>query len=180
MKQPLLFAALLGFCLQAFAQKLNLEEQKLYNLMMVYRKSLGLQDIPISPNLNKVAQMHARDLAENYRFGTECNMHSWSSKGRWKAVCYTADHAQKELMWSKPAELSAYKAFGFEIAHGGPEGYVATAEKALEGWKGSPGHNALIAGKAPWDKTQWKAIGIGIYKGFAIVWFGMEADNPVQ
>jgi len=25
--------------------------------------------------------------------------------------------------------------------------------------------------------TPWKAIGIGMYKNYAVIWFGHEADN---
>ena len=80
-------------------------------------------------------------------------------------------------MWRKPSELTGYKADGFEIAHGGVDGYVATAERAFNGWKGSAGHEAVMANKRNWADTKWKAIGIGIYGGFATVWFGTEEDK---
>ena len=59
---------------------LSSEEQKLYQLIMEYRKSKGLEAIPLSAKLTLVAQTHARDLSENYTFDPDntCNPHSWS------------------------------------------------------------------------------------------------------
>ena len=56
---------------------LSAEENKLYDLMMAYRKTKGLESIPLSAKLTQVAQMHAKDLAENYDPTQErCNLHS--------------------------------------------------------------------------------------------------------
>src|SRR5688572_4430660 len=75
---------------------LTSEEVKLYKLMMDYRKSKGLESIPLSSKLTKVAQTHARDLMLNYKFDFDnrCNPHSWSKKGKWSSCCYTSDHKQ--------------------------------------------------------------------------------------
>jgi uncharacterized protein YkwD len=51
-----------------------------------------------------------------------------------------------------------------------------TANYALESWKESSGHNAVIINQGIW-KNQWNAIGVGVFKGFAVVWFGNEIDN---
>lgn len=157
------------------AQTLTSEESKLYKLLMEYRAAKGLPSIPVSKSLTYVAQIHAKDLDENFTPDGRCNMHSWSDKGNWKACCYTSDHAQAACMWTKPQELTSYKGLGFEIAHGA-KGYVATAESALSGWKSSPGHNAVIINGDKW-KQKWNAIGIGIYGGYAVVWFGYASDK---
>src|SRR5688572_16495119 len=69
------------------------EEKKLYDLIMEYRKEKNLDSIPLSAKLSQVAQVHAKDLSENFKpFDTKCNLHSWSSKGKWKPCCYTDDH----------------------------------------------------------------------------------------
>lgn len=156
---------------------LSNEEQKLYNLIMEYRKQKGLPSILLSQSLTLVAQTHVRDLEDNFVLGTNCNTHSWSDKGRWTSCCYTSDHAQKECMWNKPRELTSYKGNGFEIAFGGAKGYVVTAEAALKAWKGSSGHTQVIINSDIWKKHPWNAIGIGIYKGYAVVWFGKEEDK---
>lgn len=148
------------------------EEQKLYDLIMQYRKSKKLKPIPLSPAMMQVAQTHARDLAENYVYqeGNECNPHSWSDKGKWTACCYTNDHKQAKCMWSKPQEIAGYPGNGYEIAYFSSAG--ANAVEGLEGWKKSPGHNPVIVNLGTWAKVEWKAIGIGIYKEYGVVWFG--------
>ena len=84
-------------------------------------------------------------------------------------------------MWNKPRELTNYIDNGYEIACGSSEkkydGYVMTADYALQAWKKSTQHNAVIVNLDSWKNTSWNAIGIGIYKGFAVVWFGKSADS---
>ena len=55
--------------------------------------------------------------------------------------------------------------------------FIMTANYALESWKKSSGHNAVIVNQGIWDDNKWNAIGIGLFKGFAVVWFGNEIDN---
>jgi len=155
---------------------LSSEEQKLYDLIMRYREEKQLPVIPLSESLTFVAQTHVKDLADNFDMGKTCNMHSWSDKGNWTACCYTSDHAKAECMWNKPREMTSYKGYGYEISHGGSKNYLATAESAFNGWKNSSGHNAVMINEGVW-KDKWNAIGIGIYKGYACVWFGKESDE---
>lgn len=150
------------------------EELKLYDLIMRYRSGRGLISIPLSPSLSHVAQVHARDLTDNMPAKGNCNMHSWSDRGAWTACCYTSDHRQASCMWNKPRELTSYPGNGYEISHGA-WGAAVSAETALRGWKSSPGHNAVIINEGMWSRS-WKAIGIGIYGNYAVVWFGHEDD----
>lgn len=157
------------------------EEKKLYDLIMAYRKTKGLPPIPLSAKLTRVAQTHARDLADNYTFdpNNKCNPHSWSKKGNWSSCCYTSDHAQAQCMWDKPKEIAGYDSEGYEIAYYGSAG--AKADEALEGWKKSPGHNPLIINSDTWSQLTWKAIGIGTYKEYGLVWFGtLEDATPIK
>jgi uncharacterized protein YkwD len=157
---------------------LSAEEKKLYDLMMEYRKSKGLNSIPLSAKLTLVAQTHVRDLAENYVFNpkdVKCNPHSWSEKGKWKACCYTSDHKQASCMWDKPKEIAGYTGSGYEIAYFSSGG--ATAKEGLDGWKVSPSHNPLIINEGTWSKAKWQGIGIGIYKQYGVVWFGEVKDE---
>lgn len=160
----------LGICL-------NLEEKKLYNMIMEYRKSKGLESIPISIKLTEVAQTHARDLTDNYvfDFDNKCNPHSWSKKGKWTSCCYTSDHKQAPCMWAKPKEITGYTGNGYEIAYYSSSG--ANAKEGLDGWKISPGHNPLLINLDIWSKVKWEAIGVGIYKEYGIVWFGEVKDG---
>lgn len=156
---------------------LSAEEMKLYNMIMEYRKSKNFGSIPLSAKLTKVAKVHAEDLSNNYKFdpNNKCNPHSWSKKGKWSSCCYTSDHKQAECMWSKPKEIAGYEGSGYEIAYYSSRG--ATAKEGLEGWKRSPGHNPLLINSGNWDKIKWKAIGIGFYKEYGLVWFGEETDD---
>jgi len=154
---------------------LNTEEIRLYKLVNKYRAKNGLSAIPLSSSLTYVAQTHVRDLQNSPPRGN-CNMHSWSTNGAWSSCCYTPDHAQAQCMWDKPRELTNYPGNGYENAHGGSNGYQATATSALKGWKRSHGHNAVILNQGIWSKHSWKALGVGIYKGYAVLWFGKEID----
>lgn len=156
---------------------LSADENKLYELIMQYRASKGLAKIPLSPSLTFVAQTHCKDMTANPPVAP-CNMHSWSNKGTWKACCYTPDHKQAAGMWSKPQELTSYQGNGYEISHGA-SGYSPTPASALEGWKNSSGHNAVMINAGIWKST-WNAIGIGMVGGYAVVWFGNEKDEAVE
>lgn len=156
---------------------LSAEEQKLYDLIMSYRKEKKLKPIPYSAKLSRVAQAHVHDLESNYDYENrgDCNPHSWSDKGNWTPCCYTADHAEAACMWNKPKEISGYEHDGFEIAYFSSAG--ASAFEGLEGWKKSPGHNPLLINSGTWSKMEWKGIGVGIYGKYAVVWFGEGEDK---
>jgi uncharacterized protein YkwD len=158
-------------------------EMKLYNLVMQYRINNGLPEIPLSASLTYVAQQHCKDLVNNSPKTSLCNMHSWSSKGNWSSCCYTSDHKAANCMWNKPRELTNYKGNGYEIAFyiwsSANAYYTATPEEALAGWKSSEGHNSVILNKSLWKSAHWNSIGIGIYRGYATIWFGEEKDIEV-
>jgi len=158
------------------------EELKLYQLIMEYRQQNNLPSIPLSKSLTYVAQQHCLDLY-NYKPDIApggCNAHSWSDKGTWSACCYTPDHKQAQCIWDKPAEMTSYTGYGYEIACGSSDpkysSFVMTAEYALQSWKKSSGRNNVILNKENWEDRGWNAIGIGIYKGYSCVWFGQESD----
>lgn len=156
------------------AVTLSSEEEKLYQLLSEYRAQYGLPAIPLSVSLTEVAQTHAHDSAI-YPPSGQCNLHSWSNSGFWSSCCYTPDHAQAECMWDKPRELTSYLGNGYEIAYGG-DNYTANARDTLNGWKSSSDHNAVITNQNIWQNNQWNAVGIGIYQGYAFMWFGEETD----
>jgi uncharacterized protein YkwD len=160
---------------------LTLEEKKLYDLIMEYRKSKKLKPIPFSAKLTKVAQTHVRDLMDNFDYTNrgDCNPHSWSDKGSWSACCYTNDHSKASCMWDKPKEISGYDGNGFEIAYYSSGG--ANAAEGIDGWKKSPGHNPLLINSGTWSKLEWKGIGVGIYGQYGVVWFsdGEEETSKI-
>lgn len=155
---------------------ISAEEQKLYDIIMEYRKEKHLESIPISESLTYVAQTHAHDLMDNYKFDVDnlCNPHSWSTKGEWTSCCYTSDHKKASCMWAKPKEITGYPGNGYEILYYSSGG--ANAQEGLDGWKVSPGHNPLLINSGTWANVKWKAIGVAIYKEYGMVWFGDEPD----
>jgi hypothetical protein len=157
---------------------LVVEEKKLYDLIMEYRKQKNLKSIPLSAKLTLVAQTHAKDLSENFKpFDNKCNLHSWSKKGKWEACCYTDDHKKAECMWSKPKEIAGYESNGYEISYYSSSG--ANAIESIAGWKVSPGHNRVMINGDNWKQINWNAIGVGIYKEYGVVWFGELKDETV-
>ena len=145
-----------------------------------YRKEKRLPAVKLSKSLSYVAQTHVRDLVNNYRESQRCNLHSWSGKGRWTSCCYTSDQRKASCMWNKPRELTDYKGDGFEIAFYSTFTYAtpdAFAADILKGWKGSKGHNQVIINGGMWKDVEWKAMGIGIYGEYAVVWFGRLDDD---
>lgn len=154
---------------------INSDERELFNLINAYRKSKKLPAIKLSPELTKVAKIHAKDLITNNPNKGKCNMHSWSDKGIWTPCCYTDDHKNAAKMWSKPSELTKYKSEGYEIAFQSSDG--ADPKESLEAWKKSSGHNIVILEKGVFNKMKWKAIGIAVEGNYALVWFGVIPDN---
>lgn len=156
---------------------LSSEEKRLYDLIMTYRKSKKLKAIPYSSKLTKVAQVHVRDLAANFDYDSrgDCNPHSWSDKGTWTPCCYTGDPSLAACMWNKPKEITGYEGEGYEIAYYSSAG--ASALEGLEGWKKSSGHNPVLINSGTWSKIEWKAVGIGIFEQYAVVWFGELEDK---
>ena len=151
------------------------DEMKLYELIMAYRREKGLPRIPLSKSLSYVARVHAKDVNDNPP-AEDCNLHSWSRRGPWSSCCYTGDHREAACMWIKPRQLTNYKGNGYEISHGGGGGYVATPEDAMVGWKSSSGHNSVVINGGKWADKKWDAIGVGMYGGYSMVWFGVEPD----
>jgi len=158
---------------------LSAAEVELARLINDYRSSRHLPGIRLSASLSLVARVHVYDLDVNYKPGSRCNLHSWSSDGNWSSCCYTSDHSRASCMWEKPRELSNYKGDGYEIAFYSSYEYdspAGLAADALKGWKTSRGHNDLIVNLGKWSTAEWKAMGVGIYRGFVVVWFGEETD----
>ncbi len=163
---------------------LSPDETELVGLVNSYRASHGLPVIPNSRSLNKVARTHVLDLFTNRPadgkdiHGQNCNLHSWSYNGSWTPVCYTKGTNNPELMWYKAKEITSYvySAPVYENAYWTSQ-ESAVPIKALTAWKKSPSHNALILETGVWKGLNSKAVGVGIYKGFAVIWVGEVEDK---
>ena len=150
------------------------QESELYQLINTYRAQKNLNSIPLSTALTKVAKAHAHDLKANYTKTDQCNPHSWSKKGAWTPCCYTDDHKKASCMWDKPKEIAMYDDPGYEIVYW--HSNAATPLNALNGWKKSKGHNEIVINTNQWKQATWNAIGVAIYKNYAVVWFGQAKD----
>lgn len=162
-----------------YSDSITSDERELYELIMHYRQEKGLPRVPLSASLTYVAQTHARDMYYHFsEIPNGCNMHSWSAYGPWSKCDYYPDHRNAKGMWIKPKELTPYTGTGYEIAQQylPPTSGIYTPMESLQGWQNSPGHNAVMVNLNTWSDVNWQAIGIGMYKGCACVWFGEEKD----
>lgn len=157
-------------------QGLTVKEAELAERINEYRREIGKPEFSISKSLTIVARTHVQDSNlyspedQKDERGKDGNLHSWSNNGNWKSVVYTPDHYHKELMWSKPKELTNYSGNGYEISAMG----YGTPERFLGGWKSSEGHNNVIIGAGYWDKLE--CMGVAIDGNYSHVWFGKEED----
>ena len=159
---------------------LNEDEYRLYKLINEYRAEDDLPWITLSSSLCYVAGAHAWDLHVNRPDQGKCNMHSWSDEGPWSSCCYTDDHDEAECLWTKPAELTDYNGFDYQIAYFKSmtaEEHNDIAFAALEGWKESPGHDHMIMNRYGWKRMHWRSMGVGIFGNYVVVWFGEEHDE---
>ena len=154
------------------------KEAKLYYIINAYRESQGLQKLSFSKSLTIVARTHVSDsntyTPENQRDsrGMQGNLHSWSNHGSWTPLVYTSDNQYAANMWSKPRELTSYTGNGYEISSW-YSGNI-TPEDALDLWKNSSGHNAVMTTQGNWSDL--KTMGVAIDGKYAHVWFGSAAD----
>ena len=142
-------------------------EKELARLINAYRAANDLPAVPVSKKLTLVAETHARDCAAHPGQG----MHDWSQSDKWTGGAFGKN---PHIMWDKPKEIADYPSAGYENAAGG--GDKITAQEALKLWKGDAAHNDVILNKGIWKDMTWKAMGVGIYKGNAHLWFGTDAD----
>jgi hypothetical protein len=79
-------------------------------------------------------------------------------------------------MWSKPRELTNYDGNGFEIVSWVSGNLPVDVHSVMLGWQRSSEHKAVLLNQSLWSSFKWKAMGVGIYKNVAVVWFGEEGD----
>jgi len=150
------------------------DELKLYNLVNTYRKQNKLPEIQLSKSLCYVARVHVKDLHLNHPDTMDCNLHSWSDQGNWAECCYGREKINHTCMTSKPGELTNYPGKGYEIAFW--ESVDAQPDIVIDLWKSSASSNDLMLNKGVWKGSSWNSLGVGMLKGYAVVWFGKEPD----
>lgn len=153
---------------------LNSEEAKLYHLINQYRIQRQLSPIAQSVSLNQVANRHVRDLQENLALYNQ-NGKDW--RFGWSNCPYNSEQSVTfSCLWSAPQRLkTTYSAIAYEIICGG-DGEI-TAEEALRCWQNNSLNNDLIINQGLWQNYQWRAMGIGIYNGYAVLWLGEKIDG---
>ncbi len=146
--------------------ELDGKETQLAALINQYRTQNHLEAIPLSSSLSLVANRHVRDMY----FNIKTLSHDWSNcpiSGGWNC------------MWDAPKRLGTrYPGQGYENAYGSQETGIADVAGILEAWKehGNGPHNDVILNRSIWQDKKWQALGIGIYKGYAVMWVGSEVD----
>lgn len=153
---------------------LTQDEMVLYNLINDMRKQNKLSVLPLSGNLCIVARTHIEDLLTWKPQDQGCNLNSWSSNGKWSACCNGKDPSSIKCMNNKPAELTSYNGLGFELVYWEEES--ATAYEAYDSWKQLDASREMILGKGKWQTKSWKAIGVSIKDGYALIWLGDKQD----
>ena len=179
MKNIILFAFLLSLQVASLAQQpgsfcVSEDELALWEQINTYRLKFALDPLPLSKSLSYVAYLHVRDLYLNHPDEGDCNLHSWSDNGTWKPICFPEEQSRTNSPWNNPPELANYKGKAMEIAY--YENNDALPENILEMWKMSSPSASVMVNTGKWNRYDWKAIGVAIYRGYAVAWFGDAED----
>jgi hypothetical protein len=151
------------------------EEYRLYTLVNNYRQKQGLNVVPISASMCYVAKIHARDLFINNPDTSDCSLNSWSDKGEWTACCHSGQTPNPACIVNKPKELADYPGEGHELAYW--DSQELNPDTILHFWQSIEQANDIILNRNKWSYFNWKAMGIGLYKGYACMWVGEVADT---
>ena len=150
------------------------DEYRLYELINAHRMVNGLKEIPLSASLSFVARTHVIDLYTNHPDTSICNLNSWSDKGDWTACCHNKYVPQEKCIRNKPKELTGYTGEGYELTYA--EVFKTNADTVFRFWKKIDEANEFLLNEGPWEKKTWRAIGVGIYNSYAVVWMGQRTD----
>jgi len=160
------------------AKEVSQDELILFNMINDMRVQGKMQPIPLSQNLCKVAHCHIDDLIVSKPQDNGCSLHSWSSSGNWTPCCNSKDPAGVQCMKSKPREITGYQGNGFELIYWGED--KATPSDAAALWQQVEASADMILCRGKWKVYQWKALGVGIKDGYAILWLGDKADKTSE
>jgi hypothetical protein len=144
---------------------LDAREKELFQLINEYRAQNRLPALVLSDALSIVANRHLLDLNINVKSFT----HGWSN---------CPYDIKNEKTWD--CVLNAPKMLGVKYDGNGYENLyrnltaAATPPLALEAWKKSELHNALILNSNIFKKLKWDGIGIAISSNYAAIWVGAK------
>lgn len=148
---------------------LESQEVILYEMVNAYRAQFGLPKILLSPSLTLVANRHVRDMEENVGF---------SVRG-WSNCPYNPNKPMTmTCIWQAPQRLGTpYPGRAFELTYA--TAYKAVPEAALHNWQQMNQTRTVLLslGNAA---GPWAALGVGIHKGYAVLWLGNYPDPVVS
>ena len=151
------------------------DEMILYNMINDMRRQSKLQPIPFSADLSIVAHTHIDDLIKWKPQENGCSLHSWSKSKKWTSCCNSKDPAGIQCMMSKPREITGYPGNGYELIYWGEE--KATPADASALWQQVEASSDMILSKGKWNGFQWKALGVALNAGYAVLWLGDKAEK---
>lgn len=157
------------------ANYISQDETILYNMINDMRRQNNMPSIPLSSDLCKVAHVHINDLIVSKPQEKGCSLHSWSAKSKWTECCNTSDAVGLECMKSKPREITGYPGNGYELIYWEEED--ATPSDAAALWQQVDASADMILCRGKWKSYQWKAMGVGLTDGYAVLWLGDKADK---
>jgi hypothetical protein len=157
---------------------LTKEEYRLYSMINDYRSKKGLDIIPISKSLCYVAKIHARDLFINHPDTSFCSLNSWSDKGHWTVCCHSRYTPNPSCIVNKPAELTKYPGEGHELSYWDSE--QLHPDTVFNFWLSIDQAREVLLNQKKWSYFNWKALGVGLYKGYACVWVGEVVDTEPE
>lgn len=150
------------------------DEYRLYELINAHRLVQGEREIPLSASLSFVARTHVIDLYTNHPDTGICNLNSWSDKGEWTACCHNKYIPKEECIRNKPKELTSYTGEGYELTYA--EILSTNADTVFRFWKKIDEANEFLLNRGRWEEKTWRAMGVGIYRSYAVVWMGQRTD----
>lgn len=151
--------------------ELSPDERELIRLVNEYRQQNRLPPVPTSDALGAVANRHLLDITQNIGKLT----HGWSN-----CPYELSNPSTWNCMMAAPVRLrTAYSGNGYENLYHNLYA-AATPAAALDAWKKSQFHNALILNLETWKSTRFDAFGVAISGGWAAMWFGSPSDSGVD
>jgi len=157
---------------------LTRDEYRLYSLVNEYRTKQGLSIIPVSKSLSYVAKVHARDLYLNNPDTSFCSLNSWSNKGPWTDCCHSKYTPNPNCILNKPKELTQYPGEGHELVYWDSE--ALHPDTVFRFWSTIGQAREILLNEKKWSFFSWKAMGVGMFKGYACVWLGEALDDEAE
>ncbi|MEA3479932.1 MAG: SPOR domain-containing protein [Bacteroidota bacterium] len=140
-----------------------------------YRKDNGLPELALSVSLSFVATAHVADLVNNHPDTGICNLNSWSDQGNWISCCHNSYVPKSDCILNKPRELTEYRGEGHELAYWEP--MLVIPDSVMHFWASIRESSDFLLNKDKWSKYKWRSLGVGMLKGYAVIWVGELTDR---